>query len=1098
MATPILFQVVSQVPVVVDDSGANISYSPGQVFSADPQNQSIVRLVNSHQIVPVASSTPPATGFIVIAGPPGPAGSVGPQGIPGVGAPTPLSVPNGGTGLATIPTSGQLLIGNGVAYTLAGLTGTANQVIVTNGAGSITLSAPQNIHSAATPTFASLTLSGLTANAFAYSGAAGLLSTTAAPTNGQLLIGSTGLAPVLGVLTGTASQVVVTNGAGTITLSLPQSIAAASSPTFAALTLTTPLTVPNGGTGAASLTSNGILLGSGAAALTATAAPTNGQVLVGSTGLTPVLATLTGTASQVIVTNGAGSITLSLPQSIAAGSSPTFTALTLSGLTANAFAYSGAAGLLSSTAAPTNGQLLIGSTGLAPVAAAITGTANQIVVTNGAGTITLSAPQAIGTASAPQFAALGIGAAAGVSGLTLADANNLILGTVTGTMFGSTALQKLAFFGAAPVVQIAGSVDVLAGLVTLGLRAASVNPPLNIGTGAFTGGSATFSNTTSQVVLGATNLVTLSSTAQTVGATTLTIPNFAGVSDTFAFLTLAQTLVNKTISGAALTGTFSGTPTFSGTVAFTASSPLSLANAFTLTLATTVQTVGGATLTVPNFAGVSDTFAFVTLAQTLANKTLTAPTISGGGSLAGTFTGTPTLSGTVAFTASSPLSIFNAQTLTLSTAAQTVGGATLTVPNFAGVSDTFAFVTLAQTLANKTLTAATLSGGGSLAGTFTGTPTLSGTVAFTASSPFSIFNAQTLTLSTTAQTVGGATLTIPNFASVSDTFAFVTLAQTLANKTLTAATLSGGGSLAGTFTGTPTLSGTVAFTNTSPFSVANAQILTLSTTAQTVGAATLTIPNFAGVSDTFVFLTLAQTLANKTLTTPTINGAATSGTFSGTPTFSGTVAFSNASPLSIANAQTLTISTTAQTVGGATLTVPNFAGVADTFAFLTLAQTLQNKTIDASTSTNANTVKLNVAAYAPTTNPAGTASTTQVMAGLAALTGGPAAFTPRGTGRVQVQIQGTAANSVATDGSLVQIRYGTGAAPVNGAAATGTAVGNPQTVTSATASASCTVSVSAVIPALSVGTAYWFDLGEAAVTGGTATLSNLMVTFTEL
>lgn len=56
---------------------------------------------------------------------------------------------------------------------------------------------------------------------------------------------------------------------------------------------------------------------------------TNGQLIVGSTGAQNVAATLTGTANQVIVTNGAGSITLSLPQNIAATSSPSFSQLSL-------------------------------------------------------------------------------------------------------------------------------------------------------------------------------------------------------------------------------------------------------------------------------------------------------------------------------------------------------------------------------------------------------------------------------------------------------------------------------------------------------------------------------------------------------------------------------------------------------------------------------------------------------------------------------------------------------------------------------------------------------------------------------------------------
>lgn len=70
----------------------------------------------------------------------------------------------------------------------------------------------------------SITVTGLTANSFLFSGTAGLLTTTAAPTNGQILIGSTGVAPVVGAITGTANQITVTLGAGTIALSLPATV----------------------------------------------------------------------------------------------------------------------------------------------------------------------------------------------------------------------------------------------------------------------------------------------------------------------------------------------------------------------------------------------------------------------------------------------------------------------------------------------------------------------------------------------------------------------------------------------------------------------------------------------------------------------------------------------------------------------------------------------------------------------------------------------------------------------------------------------------------------------------------------------------------
>jgi hypothetical protein len=66
-----------------------------------------------------------------------------------------LAVANGGTGLTTTPTNGQLDIGNGSGFTRAALTGTSNQVVVTNGSGSITLSTPQSIGTASSVQFGS-------------------------------------------------------------------------------------------------------------------------------------------------------------------------------------------------------------------------------------------------------------------------------------------------------------------------------------------------------------------------------------------------------------------------------------------------------------------------------------------------------------------------------------------------------------------------------------------------------------------------------------------------------------------------------------------------------------------------------------------------------------------------------------------------------------------------------------------------------------------------------------------------------------------------------------------------------------------------------
>jgi hypothetical protein len=54
------------------------------------------------------------------------------------GLATPISVASGGTGLASTPTNGQLLIGNGSGYTLATVTAGAG-IAVTNGVGTVTV-----------------------------------------------------------------------------------------------------------------------------------------------------------------------------------------------------------------------------------------------------------------------------------------------------------------------------------------------------------------------------------------------------------------------------------------------------------------------------------------------------------------------------------------------------------------------------------------------------------------------------------------------------------------------------------------------------------------------------------------------------------------------------------------------------------------------------------------------------------------------------------------------------------------------------------------------------------------------------------------------
>ncbi len=117
-------------------------------------------------------------------------------------------------------------------------------------------------------------------------------------------------------------------------------------------------------------------------------------------------------------------------------------------------------------------------------------------------------------------------------------------------------------------------------------------------------------------------------------------------------------------------------------------------------------------------------------------------------------------------------------------------------------------------------------------------------------------------------------------------------------------------------------------------------------------------------------------------------------------------------------------------------------------------------------------------------DPTGTTSLTQVMMGLAI------AFTPNKSGKVFVSYTSMGANGTISDGLTYTAKYGTGTAPVNGAATTGTVIHTAISVDVAAAAERIPCNGSGIIT-LTPGTAYWFDLSLAAITAGTATLKNI-------
>lgn len=156
---------------------------------------------------------------------------------------TDLAVADGGTGVSTTPTNGQLLIGNGTGYTVANLTAGSN-VTITNGSGSISIAA--------------------TSAAQVYPGAGIAVSTGSA-------WGTSKTSPT-GDIVGTSDSQSLTN-----------KTVNGSSNTITNISLTTAVTgtlpVSNGGTGAATFTANNVLLGNGTSGFQVVAPGTSGNVL---------------------------------------------------------------------------------------------------------------------------------------------------------------------------------------------------------------------------------------------------------------------------------------------------------------------------------------------------------------------------------------------------------------------------------------------------------------------------------------------------------------------------------------------------------------------------------------------------------------------------------------------------------------------------------------------------------------------------------------------------------------------------------------------------------------------------------------------------
>ena len=137
-------------------------------------------------------------------------------------------------------------------------------------------------------------------------------------------------------------------------------------------------------------------------------------------------------------------------------------------------------------------------------------------------------------------------------------------------------------------------------------------------------------------------------------------------------------------------------------------------------------------------------------------------------------------------------------------------------------------------------------------------------------------------------------------------------------------------------------------------------------------------------------------------------------------------------------------------------------------------------------------VSIQVTPVDPTT----TTSTVGVMMGL----GASASITPTFTGKLMIVISGDIDNDTNSRGSVVQIRTGTGTAPINGAALTGTARGGSVNFFQNNSAIRTPFSLNVIINGLILNTSVWIDISLTSIGAGTVTsrVRNISISVIEL
>ncbi len=384
-----------------------------------------------------------------------------------------LTVPNGGTGLTTITSNG-IMIGQGTGAVSTVAAGTTGQFLKGNTSGPPSWGTiSSNLVSSFTAGTTGLTPSSATTGAITLAGTlipANGGTGLASYTTGDLLYASASatLAGLNDIATG---NVLISGGTST-------------APSYGKVGLTTHVTgtlaMANGGTGATSFASHGVMLGQGSSALAVTAAGATGQYLKGATGSDPTWGTL---ASDTVSTISMGTTGLT-PNSATAG------AVTVAGTLG--FANGG-----TSNTSYTNGQLLIGNTSTGGLSKSTLTAGTNVTITNAAGGITIAST---GLASGCGTGAAPAGQVLTADGATTCTANadaTFLTGTLTlgvstseagqvklfGGTSGSTTFKAAAVAGTTTITFPGGTTDFSAtGGTNQVIKQASAGAAFTVGT----------------------------------------------------------------------------------------------------------------------------------------------------------------------------------------------------------------------------------------------------------------------------------------------------------------------------------------------------------------------------------------------------------------------------------------------------------------------------------------------------------------------------------------------------------------------------------------------------------------------------------------